>query len=115
MHRAPTTSYDLPVILLTEDVARELRASVPHARRLFASGEIPARRRGRRYYVLRDVFLSVLRPEGGPPPRHPRPRKRGGILRLTCGPGHIAAPAPPIPSESTDRQEVPLSPREEVR
>jgi excisionase family DNA binding protein len=57
---------ELPIVLVAEDIARVLRVTVVHARRLLASGAIPSRRRGRRRYVRREDLLHHLRPERGP-------------------------------------------------
>ena len=64
MSATPRVAAELPPVLTMEDVAAALRISVAHARRLAAAGAIPARRRGRRWYVLRDELERALRPLG---------------------------------------------------
>jgi len=54
---------ELPPLLFAEDVARALRITVTHARRIMASGEVPSRKRGARWVALREEFIESLRPE----------------------------------------------------
>ena len=61
-HPAPK---DPPAILRTADVADALGISPAHARKIMAAGALPARKRGSRWYVVREALLDELRPERG--------------------------------------------------
>jgi len=52
----------LPDILLAEDLARVLRITPGAARALIRSGQVPARKIGRRWLVSRAEFLRQLTP-----------------------------------------------------
>ena len=53
---------DLPAVLVVEDVARVLHLSRAHVRRLLASGQLPGRRRGRRWvFVVAREHVGAAR------------------------------------------------------
>lgn len=62
-------------LLVVEDVAALLRLTPAHVRKLLARGELPGRRRGKRWYVLRGALLAYMAPES-PAQRRARREKR---------------------------------------
>lgn len=54
--------FKLPEILWIEDIANILGIGLIQARRKCRNGEIPAKRLGKRWFILREELIRVLRP-----------------------------------------------------
>lgn len=59
----PTTDILLPDLLVVEDLARWLRRSPAHCRRLLREGVLPGTKLSGRWYVERGALLRALRPQ----------------------------------------------------
>lgn len=60
--RPPLDIHKLPEVLWVEDLADILGLGQIQIRRKIRKGEIPAKRLGKRWYILREQLIATLRP-----------------------------------------------------